>query len=674
MAITSSTGLASGIDIETTISKLMSVEQKPLIALAQKEAAYQAKLSAYGTLSSAVSTFQTAMANLGKASTFESLKTTVADTAIFGAKASASAIAGTYQVNVTQLAQAQTLSTTGQTSKTASIGSGATTTISFQFGTISGGTLTDGVYSGATFTQDAEQATGSITIDSSNNSLQGIRDAINAANIGVTATLVSDGSANPDKLVLTSTKTGETSSMKITVDGDAALQNLLEYDPTGTQNLVQHNAAQNTQLTVNGMAISSATNTISEAIQGVTIDALKIGQSSLTIVKDTSAVETGVNNFVKAYNELNTALATLTGYNAETKTGGALLGDATARTIQEQVRKMLTGSLEGLSNTTMSLSKIGVAFQKDGSLAVDSAKLTKAISENYGDIAGLFATVGKATDSLVNFTGSSNATKAGSYDIVVTRLATQASLTGTVNLSAGNTTIAPNTAISFSIDGVTAKVTLTEGTYTGKQLAAMLQSAINGTAAFKSADVAVTATIDGNGNLSLVSDRYGSASKISVGSSTGTSAATFLGTARTGTDGVDVAGTIGGRTATGSGQSLTGATGTDVEGLKLEIVGGAIGARGRIDFSQGYADRLNKLAESFTSTDGLIASRTTGINASIKDLGKQSDAIETRLTSIEARYRAQFTALEVMISNMNSTSTFLSQQLAQISSLSSSKK
>src|SRR5690606_35255813 len=216
-------------------------------------------------------------------------------------------------------------------------------------------------------------------INSSNNSLQGIRDAINAANIGVTATLVSDGSANPDKLVLTSTKTGETSSMKITVDGDAALQNLLEYDPTGTQNLVQHNAAQNTQLTVNGMAIISATITFSEASQGVTIDALKTGQSSLTIAKDTSAVEKGVNDFVKAYNELNTALGTLTGYNAETKTGGALLGDATARTIHEQVRKMLTGSLEGLSNTTMSLSKIGVAFQKDGSLAGDSAKLTKAI-------------------------------------------------------------------------------------------------------------------------------------------------------------------------------------------------------------------------------------------------------------------------------------------------------
>src|SRR5690606_15475990 len=187
----------------------------------KKEAAYQTKLSAYGNLSGAVSAFQSAMNNLGKASSFETLKTSVGDSTILSASATPKAISGSYQINVTQLAQAQTLSSAGQISKTATIGSGAATTISFQFGTISGGTFADGEHTGATSTQDAEQAAGSITIDSSNNSLQGIRDAINAANIGVTATLISDGSAAPERLVLTSTKTGEKSSMKITVDGDA---------------------------------------------------------------------------------------------------------------------------------------------------------------------------------------------------------------------------------------------------------------------------------------------------------------------------------------------------------------------------------------------------------------------------------------------------------------------
>lgn len=666
--ITSGVGLGSGLEIDTIISKLMAVEQKPLAALAKKEAAYQAKLSAYGTLNGAVSNFQSAMATLGKASTFEALKTTVADPLIYTAKSATNAIPGTYQVNVTQLAQAQTLATAGQTSKTALIGSGATTTISFQFGAITGGTLTNGVYAGSTFMQDAEQATGSVTINNSNNSLQGIRDAINAANMGVTATLVSDGSSTPDRLVLTSTKTGESSSMKITVEGDPALQNLLEYDPTGTQNLTQQSAAQDTKLTVNGLEISSKTNSVSEAIQGVTLDVLKVGTSSVNIIKDTSAVETGVNNFVKAYNELNTVLSSLTGYNAATETGGPLIGDSTARSIQEQVRKMLSGSLEGLSNSSMSLSKIGVAFQKDGSLAVDSTKLSKAMTDNYSDIAALFATVGKATDSLVNFTTSSTATKAGSYEISVTRMAKQASLTGTANLNSGNTTISPNTAISVMLDGVTAKVFLTEGSYNAKQLAAMVQSAINGTAAFKTADSKVTATIDDNGNLNLVSDRYGSASKLTVNSSGGTSVAAFLGTSRTGTEGVDVAGTIGGLAATGSGQFLTGSSG-DVAGLKLEIVGGTTGSRGRIDFSQGFADRLNKLASGFIGTDGKISALREGLNASIKDLTKRYDAMESRLTDIEARYRKQFTALDVMIASMNSTSDFLTQQLDQIKNL-----
>src|SRR5690606_33199312 len=136
----------------------------------------------------------------------------------------------------------------------------------------------------------------------------------------------------------------------------------------------------------------------------------------------------------------------------------------------------------------------------------------------------------------------------------------------------------------------------TEGSYSAEQVAAMLQSAINGTAAFSSASSSVSVKIDDNGQLSLISDRWGSASNISIDSSSGPSAATLFGSVTTGTDGVDVVGTIGGAAATGSGQFLSAAKGSDAEGLKIEIVGGAIGNRGRIDFSQGYADRLSQLA------------------------------------------------------------------------------
>ncbi len=670
----STIGAGSGLPLDDLLTKLMAAESQPLTLMAQKEASYQAKLTAYGTLSGALSAFQTAMTSLGKSSTFDNLQTTVADKTILSGTASTKAATGNYQIKVSQLAQAHSISTAGQTSKTALIGSGTPTTLTFQFGSISGGTLTDGVYSGATFTQDAQQATGTVTIKNGDNSLQGIRDAVNAANIGVTATLVSNGSSAPDHLVFTSNKTGAISSMKIDVDGDPALQSLLGYDPAGTQSMKQNSAAQNTQLTVNGFFVDSPTNEVKEAIQGVTLNVSKIGDTTMSIAKDTAAVETNVKAFIKAYNDLTATIKKLTAYDATTKTGGLLVGDSTARTIQEQLSKTLSASLEGLSNTNMSLPQIGVTVQRDGTLALDSTKLSKMMETNYNDIAGLFATVGKATDSLINFSSSTSATKAGSYDITVTKLATRAEMTGDVNLNAGSTTIAPNTKMNITLDGVSAKINLTEGTYTAKELAAMVQSAINGASEISKAGSKVTATIDSNGYLKLQSDRYGSASKISINSETGTPVSTLLGSVSSGTNGVDVEGTIGGMQATGSGQILTAAKGSDAAGLKIEVVGGNLGSRGRIDFSQGYADRLNKLTDSFIGSEGLISGNTTSLNSNIKRLTDDADAFKIRLAAIEARYRKQFSALDALVTSMQSTQNYLTQQLAAIAANTNSSK
>jgi flagellar hook-associated protein 2 len=239
-------------------------------------------------------------------------------------------------------------------------------------------------------------------------------------------------------------------------------------------------------------------------------------------------------------------------------------------------------------------------------------------------------------------------------------------MTGDVNLNAGSTTIAPNTKMNVTVDGVTAKINLTEGTYTAKELAAMVQSAINGAPEIVKVASKVTATIDSNGFLNIQSDRYGSASKISINSETGTPVSTLLGTVSSGTVGVDVEGTIGGMQATGSGQILSAAKGSDAAGLKIEVVGGALGSRGRIDFSQGYADRLNKLTDSFIGTEGLIAGNTTSINSNIKRLTDDADAFKIRLTAIEARYRKQFSALDALVASMQTTQNYLTQQLAAI--------
>ncbi|MGB5941233.1 MAG: flagellar filament capping protein FliD, partial [Rhodanobacter sp.] len=395
----SSPGIGSNLPIDSIIQQLMEVESKPLTVLSAKEASYKSKLSAYGALSSALSSFQSTVAGLGNLSKFQQLRTTSSETTVASATAGASALPGQYEVEVLQRAQAQSLSTMGQTGTTNAIGAGASTKLTFQFGTIEGGLLASGVYSGASFKQDANQSSATITIDSSNNSLQGIRDAINKAGIGVSATIVSDGSDAPNRLVLTSSKTGAASSMKITVEGDAALQDLLAYDPAGAQKLSQNTVAQDALLKINGMDIKSATNTVSGAIDGLTLTLAKEGKATVSVTRDTAAIETAVNAFVKSFNELQGTLKYQTSYNPDTKTGGPLVGDATARMIQTEMRRMFSSQPEGLNGELTNLSQIGISFQKDGTLAVDASKLKDAIASHPADIGKLFATAGTPTDS-----------------------------------------------------------------------------------------------------------------------------------------------------------------------------------------------------------------------------------------------------------------------------------
>jgi flagellar hook-associated protein 2 len=665
----SSPGIGSNLDVNSIVKQLMAVESQPLARLNQKEASYQAKLSAFGTVSGALSSFQSAVASLANPTKFQQMSSSSGDTSILSGSATAKAAAGTYNVNITSLAQAQTLKSAGQASTTAKIGTGTETTITFQFGTING-TASSGVYpDGSTFTQDATRGTGTIKIDSSNNTLQGIRDAINKGDFGVTATIINDGSATPNRLVLTSNKTGQASSMKVSVsgDGDPALQALLGYDPTtaASQKLTEATSAQNAVMTVNGITINSQTKSVTDAIQGVTLNANKVGSTTFTVSKDTNSVTSTVNDFVKSYNELNTTLKSLSGYNAATKEAGILLGDATLRSLQVDLRQAITAP-NANAGALKSLTDVGITFQKDGTLAVDSAKLQKAVNNSASDVAALFSTMGRATDDLVSVSDSKPATKAGLYEVNLTNTPKQGYQTGDRVLTASTTTIAAGTKLNVTLDNVTAKVSLTEGDYTEQQLVAMLQSAINGTTAFSSASLSANVAVDADGHLKISSNRYGTASKISLTSDTGTTVAALFGAAISNTDGEDVAGTIGGYQATGAGQLLTGGTNTPVEGLKLQINGGATGSRGTISFSSGIAGQLNKLLDNYLGSAGVISGRTNGINDSIKSIGKSRDSLNVRLADTEKRLRAQFTALDTMISSMTSTSNYLQQQLSRL--------
>nr|WP_315475354.1 flagellar filament capping protein FliD [uncultured Undibacterium sp.] len=657
-----STGIGSNLDVNSLITKLMQVEAQPLTALAKKEASFQAKLSAYGSLNSAVSAFQSSVNSLNNPTTFQSLNATPGDASIAFATASSSASAGNYSLNISKLAQAQTISSAGQVDSTDPIGTGTETTITFQFGKITG-TASGGTYPPlTTFQQDASQTIGTLKINSSNNTLQGIRDAINAGNVGVTASIVGDGSATPYHLVLSSSKTGESSSIKISSSGeDAAITSLLAYDPAGTQNFTEVSTAQNASLTVNGIPISSASNTIIGAVQGVSLTLSKVGTTSISVAANTAGIQTGITSFVKAYNELNSTIKNLTAYDPNTKKGGLLIGDATTQSIQNQIRRTLSTAVNGLGGGVTSLAQIGISFQKDGSLAIDSGKLTTALSTKFSEIGGLFASLGSSSDSLVSISGSSSATKAGTYAINVSQIATKAKLTGDLTLPT-TTTIAANTKINVTLNGLTAEVSLAAGDYTASGLVTLLQTSINSTTAFSTAGSKVQVSSSG-GVLSIESDTFGTTSNVSLSDNTGSSFALLTGTVASGVSGLNVEGTINGIGATGSGQTLSGGIGTGAEGLKLLVAGGSTGSRGNINFSIGYATTLSSLVSGFLGSSGTIQSTTSGVNQNIKNIGKQRDILNSRLFDVEARYRAQFSALDRIVSNLNNTSSFLTQQL-----------
>ena len=724
----------SVINVPSLVSQLMATEQYPITALQNVTTSYQAKLTALGQVKSAVSTFQTALSTLNSASSFQSVNATASDPTVLSATALTSAAPGSYSLTVGNLAQAQTLVAAGQTSLSSPIGTGVATTLSFDFGTITGNTLnaTTGKYgtaltastttggttvtaptgnlavgatisgagipAGATIVSitdannfvisAAATATGAgvalqasptytsagsgiktLTIDSTNNSLQGIRDAINSAKMGVTASIINDGSATPYRLVITSGSTGAANSMKISASGDATVSALLANDPTAGaatgalgQNMSETVTALNANLSVNGIAVSKASNTVSDIIPGVTVNLSKPSPIpvTLTVAPDTATVTKNVNSFVTAYNALKTTLTSLTAYNASTKTAAILQGNLAILNMQSDLNGLLNTPAAGAGSLN-SLSQIGVTFQRDGTLAVNSSMLSTALKNSFSSVAGLFASTGNATDSLITYNSNTSSTQPGTYPVNITQLATQGNETGSAAPSL-TITAGINDSLSMNIDGVNTTITLTPKTYASAQaLATELQTRINSSSALSSAGIAVSATINA-GNISMTSNAYGATSSVIATGGNGLS--NIFGTAIS-TTGVNVAGTINGTPANGSGQSLTAVSG-NAQGLSMQVTGGPLGARGTVSYSQGYAYTLSNYSTSLLSSSGALTSSTNEINTNISQVAKQITALQQGLITKQALYTAQYTALNNMMTTMNSTSTFLTQQLSKL--------
>lgn len=655
----STPGIGSGLDVNGIVNQLMSIERRPLIALDSKEALQQTQLTAFGTLKGALSAFQGSLSALSSLDKFNTNTAKLADATLASVSADSSATAGSYDIEVQTLAQSQKLKSGNFASTNSAIGSG---TLTIQFGT----------YDGGAFTLNPDKPAQSITIDPSQSSLAGIRDAINKADAGISASIVNDGSGN--RIVITSEDTGLSNALKITVsddDGnntDSAGLSQLVYDAStgGTTNLTETVAASNATMVIDGIAISKSSNTITDAIEGVTFNLLKadIGTTSkLTVAHNTASVEKSISSFVDAFNNLNKTISDLSKYNAETRQASVLTGDFTVRSIQNQLRNAMSAPLETAGGGLSILAEVGISFQSDGSLKFDSSKLSGIVSDPTKDISTLFASVGKTSDSQVSFVSATSDTANGAYFLDVTQIATQGTATGSTP-AALTITAGVNDTLDFTINGTSGSITLSAGTYTVDALSAEIQSRVNGASAFSSNNIDVAVSQSG-GVLTVTSNRYGSESAVSI--TGGSAAADLFGTA-TETTGLDVAGTINGISATGQGQTLTG-TG-DSSGLILEVTGGNTGSRGTIDFAHGFAAKLDHVIKNMLDGD-MIDNRIDGIKSKIDGINDQREVLARRLEDIEKRTRAQFAALDSMIASMTQTSSFLQQQLSRLSALDS---
>ncbi|MDD5176132.1 MAG: flagellar filament capping protein FliD [Sterolibacterium sp.] len=662
MAGLSSPGVGSGLDINSLVSKLMDVERQPITALDKKEADYQAKITAYGTLKGGMSSLQTAVRGLVSPSAFNSYKATAGDATVVSASTSSIAKAASYSVEVINLAQVHKISSIAQTDPTSAVGTG---TLTIDFGTYDSG--------GNSFSVNSQKTAKTITIGDNDSSLNGIRDAINNANAGVTASIVNDGSGY--RLTISSNEAGVENSLRIMVDEGTGGTNTnltglsqLAYDPEAVansgKNMSQTQEAKSASVKIDGLTITKPTNTITDAIQGVTLNLLKANvgaATTLTVARDTAGVKTAVEGFVKSYNDLAATIQTLGGYDAKTQKGGLLLGDTTLRSVQAQLRSLINQRLDDSGSGLSTISEIGVSFQRDGTLAINSTKLDAVLADSTKNVGSIFSTMGNASDSLVSYAGSTSYTKTGTYGLVLTQIGTRGTAVGQTPVGLTTTISSSNNQLTLSVDGTSATVTLNAGDYSAETLAAEVQARINSDTTLSALGKQVSVTQSG-GTLTLTSNKYGSTSSVEV--SGGSAAGTLFGSTLS-TTGMDVAGTIGGIGATGSGQVLT-ATG-DASGLQLLISGGTAAAagtaRGTVSFSMGIAYQLDQALGNMLASTGTLANKTNGISSTIKDIDSRREVLNKRLADVEARYRKQFNALDSLVASMQQTSTYLTQQL-----------
>ncbi|MBW9272000.1 MAG: flagellar filament capping protein FliD [Candidatus Thiodiazotropha sp. (ex. Lucinisca nassula)] len=374
-------GISTGSDWNSIINQLLQIESRPLSTLQSREQAIDEKISDFGLVKSAIDTFNSTVEELTSSSGFAAFTASSTDEAVLTVSADSSAVASSYDVVVTQLANRDKIASSAYTDANTAVGTG---TLSI---TVDGNTM-------------------DLVLDGSNNTLTDIRDAINSAttNPGVTATILNEASGS--RLILTSEESGLANAITVNVtDGDDAsntdangLSRLFHIGVGGDGLAEQIDTAQDAILTIDGFSITGASNTVTSAISGVTLSLTGAGSSTINIARDNTEIEDRISGFVDAYNTLIEQIDDLE--------AGSLYNDSSLRRIKQGFVDVINQTVD-IAGDTAYLFEIGITRDRDGVLSVDSSELSTALADDFNRVTQILseATTGYAT-RFFNYTES----------------------------------------------------------------------------------------------------------------------------------------------------------------------------------------------------------------------------------------------------------------------------
>jgi flagellar hook-associated protein 2 len=650
-------GIVSGLDTNKIIDSLLAVQQSQIQNLTNNQNKITARQAAYKGIETRLLTLQGDLTQLGKSqnSVFDTQTTTSSSESLVTAVASSSAVAGVYPLRVTGVAQANQIASQGFADPTAKVTQGT-----LQLNTGTGPAAT-------------------ITIDSSNDTVQGLANAINAAGAGVTASLVNDGSTGtPIRLLLTSNQTGLANAINITnnlaADSGPAVKPLFN---TTVQ------AAANATITLGSgtgaLTIQSQTNQIDNVVPGVTLNVHAADPNTtvnITVSSDTSKANQGIQNFVKDYNDLMSFIDDQTHYTSDTGDAGVLLGDYQATAIQSQLQATVGDRVANINPSMNHLSALGITIDDQGHLVLDQSKLDNVLQGNVtgvslNDVRRLFALAGTSTSGGVQFVTGSDSTPASTTPIQVdvTQAAQQGSITSTNALADSTVIDGTNNTFSIKVDGLdSGAITLAQGNYTQQALAQEIQTQINSQSSLFGRQVAVGLQ---NGHLAITSATYGSSSNVTIGTGT---ALTALGMAGTESgQGRDVVGSflVNGvaQQTTGSGQFLVGnhtnANTADLQ-VRVTLTPSQVvdGPEASLTVTRGLASQLNVALDSLLDpVSGRLKqiddSFTTAKNGIQEEIDRQNELMQTKRDALVEK----FTAMETAISQLQTIGNMLGVQI-----------